>query len=398
MTSADRTPSRGPAYLGTSHLSRHRARRAQPSGQPWLGLAGLAYVIPFGVLFAVVLGGPERTTLVLGPITTAATPAIATIVLWWEDWPGTSLRAGWSGLTDTLLIAAAAVVLTGFTQVVVNGWDLRGVFLATPGPGHAVTYPVTMALAGTALSAMLQLTFVTEGWPLRGRRRLSRVWAGLIAFGIAWVVALAAWALVVSPGPIGDVSLQTYGMWLIILGAWQVVLFAVLPGRPFTLIRNRAARLITANVAIVVLTEITYALMRGLGVENSVIGAIGGVVVGAGLVMAVLFDGWPGTRIGGVTGDIVMLAITAALAAALYGVLAAVGSGLHLGRVSMTGWITLASLNWVGMVVLLHAAVWSRWPVIAQPASSTPEPAALDPGRDDHLAAELSVPDHGTRS
>jgi hypothetical protein len=261
-----------------------------------------------------------------------------------------------------------------------------------------------MALAGTALSAMLQLTFVTEGWPLRGRRHLSRIWAGLIAFVIAWAAALIAWALVVSPGPIGDVSLQTFGMWLIVLGAWQVVFFAVLQGKPFSLIKRRATRLITANVGIVVVTEATYALLRGLNVDNSVIGALGGVVVGAGLVIAVLFDGWPGTKLTGVRADIVLLVTLAALAAALYAVLFGFATALDLNHVSVTGWITLASLNWVGMVVLLHVAVWRRWPVIARPVPTALEAEVAAEGQgsgeqqDHDRAAELSIPNRRTRS
>jgi hypothetical protein len=160
-----------------------------------------------------------------------------------------------------------------------------------------------------------------------------------------------------------------------VLGAWQVVFFAVLHGRPFTLITRRATRLITANVASIVLAEATYAALRGLDVENGAIGASAGVVIGAGLVVAVLFDGWPGSTLTGVAADIVVLITVAVLAAVLYALLAALATGVHLNRVSETSWITLAALNFVGMVVLLHVSVWRRWPVIARPQPRTHQSA-----------------------
>ena len=52
--------------------------------------------------------------------------------------------------------------------------DLR----PAPGPRHPPTFPATMPLAGAAFVAMLQLTLVCEGWPLR---RLGRFTAGLAA-------------------------------------------------------------------------------------------------------------------------------------------------------------------------------------------------------------------------
>src|SRR4051794_3340882 len=73
-------PPRAPAYLGTPHLTRHRPHPRRPTGQPWEGLAGLAYIIPIAVVLSVALGDAESTVLVLGPITTFALPAIATIV------------------------------------------------------------------------------------------------------------------------------------------------------------------------------------------------------------------------------------------------------------------------------------------------------------------------------
>ena len=85
--------------------------RGRSARQSALGLAGLLVVVPVAVLIAVAAGGPEPSALVLGPLVTFALPAVAMIAFWWEDWPGSSLRPGWSGLLDTGLVIIAAILL-----------------------------------------------------------------------------------------------------------------------------------------------------------------------------------------------------------------------------------------------------------------------------------------------
>ena len=154
------------------------------TSQPRLGLIGLVLVVPIAAALAVGAGGPERSALVLGPLVTYALPLVAVVAFWWEDWPGTRLRPSWSGWADTALIAGGAVVLTAAGQTVVAGLDLRGIFDAFPGPGHTPTFPATMPLAAAAFVAMLELTLVGEGWPLRrlprlrGRTRRARALVG----------------------------------------------------------------------------------------------------------------------------------------------------------------------------------------------------------------------------
>ena len=50
------------------------------------------------------MGGPERSLLVLGPMSTFALPLVAMIAFWSEDWPRTIVRP-LSGLVDTVLVA-----------------------------------------------------------------------------------------------------------------------------------------------------------------------------------------------------------------------------------------------------------------------------------------------------
>ena len=93
--------------------------------------------------------------LVLGPLITSALPFVAMVAFWWEDWPGTRLRAGVSGWADTAVIAVGAIVLTGLAQVLAGGLDVSGLFEAAPGPGHVPTFPATLPVAGTAFVVML---------------------------------------------------------------------------------------------------------------------------------------------------------------------------------------------------------------------------------------------------
>ena len=108
------------------------------TAQPWLGVGGL--LLGAAVFFALALGtGSTQTSLlILGPLSTFALPAVAMVAFWWNDWPGSRLTTPWTGLIDTVLVAAAAVVLTIAGQAVVERSDVRGVFEATPGPGVPV--------------------------------------------------------------------------------------------------------------------------------------------------------------------------------------------------------------------------------------------------------------------
>src|SRR5262249_21300876 len=148
------------------------AARERLARQPGIGFAGLLFVIPIAVLIAIGVGGPQRSVQVLGPLVTFALPAVAMVAFWWEDWPGSSLTPSLSGWFNTLVIALLGIGLTFFGQVIVAHADFRGVFDPTPGPGHPATYPFTLPLAGAAFAAMLEVTLVNEGWPLR---RLPRI-------------------------------------------------------------------------------------------------------------------------------------------------------------------------------------------------------------------------------
>src|SRR5690349_5700500 len=85
---------------------------APSPGQPRLGVVGLSLVVPIAALLALGWGGAEGSVVVLGPIVTYALPVVVMIAFWWEDWPGTRLRASLSGWANTVLIVVGGVVLT----------------------------------------------------------------------------------------------------------------------------------------------------------------------------------------------------------------------------------------------------------------------------------------------
>jgi hypothetical protein len=94
--------------------------------QPTLGLAGLLLVVPIAAALAIGAGGADDSVLVLGPLVASALPVVAMVAFWWEDWPGTRLRAGVSGWVDTLVIAVGALLLTLLAQSLAGAWTWSG--------------------------------------------------------------------------------------------------------------------------------------------------------------------------------------------------------------------------------------------------------------------------------
>jgi hypothetical protein len=85
------------------------APRATARGQPGVGIAGIALVVPVALILSVGLGSPERSLVVFAPLSTFAFPVVVMIAFWWDDWPGTILRAPLLGISDTLLVLVGAV-------------------------------------------------------------------------------------------------------------------------------------------------------------------------------------------------------------------------------------------------------------------------------------------------
>jgi hypothetical protein len=254
------------------------------------------------------------------------------IAFWWEDWPGSMLRAGWSALTDTLVVVVGGILLTSAGQAMTGVVDFPGLF-------NGGSFPQTMALAGAVFTAMFQLTLVTEGWPLRG---LPRIPAGLAALLVSWVVGLVIFRLV--PGPV-----------LVTIGTWQVLFFMTLRGWPFTAIRSRALRLPIANIAVIACGGVSYVAMDALGWPAMTLSACG---IAAGLLSGMLFESWPWTKLSPRLGAVAAVVVLSGL---LYWALSSLRPALT--HATLDEWVAIAALNGTAVSVILHVAIWRRWPV-----------------------------------
>ena len=348
-------------------------QRQRLAGQPWLGVGGL--LLGAAVFFALALGtGSTRTSLlILGPISTFALPAVAMVAFWWNDWPGSRFTTPWTGLIDTLLVAAAAVVLTIAGQAIVERSDLRGVFEASPGPGVPATFPATLALAGAAFTAMLQLSLVCERWPLGGGGRLR---SGIAALPISWAIGTGAYFLFVNldampaaeraaglRNPGGPIAGPEFGSALTAVGLWQAVFFIALRGWPVNTITRRPARLLAGNALVIGLGALAYLVLRNLAHwQPDAISAACGCIISATLIVAMLFDGWPAARLPPAPARALTLALTALVALALDRALAAYADSIRWTRATPNEWITTAALSFIGAGIILHVGIGLRWP------------------------------------
>ncbi|MFG1811683.1 hypothetical protein [Streptomyces sp. NPDC049040] len=346
-----------------------RAERVRLARQPGLGLAGLLLVVPVAALFAFGADGAANSVRLFAPLVTFALPALAMVAFWWEDWPGSRLHPGLSGLLDTVLIAAAAIALAFLGQLSIGHVDPVGVFDPTPGPGHAPLFPASLPLAGGAFVAVLQLTLVCEGWPLR---RLPRLTGGIVALAVSWGAAIVLYFVAVDfdapPGSgltsrSGPVPGPELGAVLVLIGAWQVWVFVVWRGWPFADHPSRAVRIVSANIVVIGGALLTYALAHGPGGAGpAVVNAAAGNFVAAGLIVGMLFEGVFRPCLDPVAERVATLAGTLVVAAALYALLTLYADGRHWTEPSSEEWVGHAALNAIGLSVILHVAVGRRWP------------------------------------
>jgi hypothetical protein len=91
--------------------------------------------------------------------------------------------------------------------------------------------------------------------------------------------------------------------------------------------------------------------------------AVCGCVISAVLVVAMLFEGWPGTILRPLPGRLIDLGLIALLAAALYAGLTAAARNVSWVRASPDEWVTTAALTFLGAGIILHVAIGRRWPL-----------------------------------
>jgi hypothetical protein len=343
------------------------ATRARLARQPGLGLAGMVLVLPVAVALGAGLGGFEPSLLVLGPLSTYALPVIAMVAFWWDDWPGTRLRPPLRGVADTLLVVCGGVVLTVAAQAAVAHVDLRGVFDPGASTAHAPTFPATMTPAAAIFTAMLQLTLVSEGAPLKG---LAPIPAGGVAFAVSCAAGAGVYELAVGTGLLSSAEL---GAVLVCVAMVQVGFYVVLRGWPFRLIGSRAGRLATANAVVLATGCGAYLAMAPLaGLRPAAVAAVAGCVVAAGLVVGMLLDGWPDSLLPPARGRAAKVAAVALLSALLYAGLESLAQSAAWSRAEPQEWTAYVALNAIGVGIILHVAIGGRWPFTpGAPASAT---------------------------
>jgi hypothetical protein len=373
ITNAPQSPHAGGRDAASTQLMAAEAdpsltRRGRLARQPAQGLSGLLLVIPVAVILAFAVDGAQGSTVVLGPLAVFALAPTAMIAFWWENWPGTRLRASWSGWVDTLLIAVIAVALTIAGQLLVGSFDLRGIFSVNPGPGHSPVFPITLPLAGAAFVAIMQLTFVCEHWPLA---RFGPTVGGLLALAVAWAVALALFfglvgfqppadsGLIAPSGPLAPAEL---GALLVLTGLWQVWFYIAWDGWPFTRLTRHGSRLLAGNVVVVAGGIIIYLLADAAGMAPVTMIAVAGSFIAAALLLGLLFDGWlPGLPTPSLARPITVVA-DVVLAAILYAAVSAYANHLHWTIVEREEWVAHVMLNAIALSVILHVAIGQRWP------------------------------------
>jgi hypothetical protein len=301
-------------------------------------------------------------------------PVVAMIAFWWEDWPGTRLRAPLSGFLNTVLVIAGGVVLTFIGHLVVGHGDLRGVFDATPGPHSAPTFPATMPLAGTFFVVTLQLTLVNEGWPLR---RLGRVSSGPAALLVAWAIAVTLYLLLVHthPRPISGLYSRTgppltgaqCGAVLTAIGLWQVIFYVAFRGWPFAVLSQRSVRLAVANITTITAGIATYLILHtAIALSLPVASAVAGSALTAVLVCGMLFEGLGQSAAHASRERLIIVGAIVVVTVALYGALTAIAGQANWSSASPSEWVTYAGLNAIGLAIISHVAIGRRWPFVRE--------------------------------
>ena len=225
------------------------------------------------------------------------------------------------------------------------------------------TFPATLPLAGAAFVAMLQLTLVGEGWPLRraaaaaaaGRRRLAVAWASRSSCTSRSSDVRAA--RVGRDARSGPVAGADFGAALVCIGAWQVLFFVVWRGWPFALIPARALRLACAHAVVLAAGIATFLVVHApLGVALGAVHGRGRVLRRRGAARRHAVRG-PGHRAASSPCSPSSPSPPSSVAG-----LDAVAAGLPFTRVDADAWVAHASLNAIGFSTILHVAVGRRWP------------------------------------
>jgi hypothetical protein len=209
----------------------------------------------------------------------------------------------------------------------------------------------------------LQLTLVCERWPLGG---LGRIRAGVIALVLCWALGLIAWLVVVRS--LGFES-ENHGAWFTSIGAWQMLFWVSLRGWPFARIDRKWLRLLLGNVVVIACGWGSYLLVDDvLDWPGTRITATAGTAIGCIVLVTMLFEAWPAIRVARPgPGRTMAVSIEVILTALLVWVLPMLARTLGVPQAREWSWTTQVMLNALSTAVILHIAVWGRWPVHTRP-------------------------------
>jgi hypothetical protein len=363
----------------------HAPPRRLTLSQPWLGAAGLVVVLAVAAVLGIV-PGLQRSLEIIGPVSTFCLPVLAIAALWWKGWPFATLSRPASGIATLGLIVASGIVLTAIGQAVTGSFQPGHLFgtAAEATQGHMVTFPWTVPLAAFVFVTMLQLTFVCRQWPFQ---RLSPVAGGFAALATSWAVGLAGYGLLANwdfvpavarhaiglrnpGGPIN--ALDLVGILLCIV-IWQMTIFFLLEGYPVNKIKSEPLYLAVANASPVGLGILLWWILHsGFGLSSPSVSAAAGVIVAGTLIAGLLFEGWPARTVSSPALSRLALLGTAGAVAVIAGfALRAISLGATWTGDPAQLWVAVTGLNFIGAFVIIHVAVFRRWPL---PADESDQP------------------------
>ncbi|TAN25648.1 MAG: hypothetical protein EPN30_04830 [Actinomycetota bacterium] len=354
-------------------------KQVSQRAQPMVGTIGLLIVAVVFVILGLVWS-PQTSLVVLGPITTFALPVLALCAIWWGGWPFAKSGRSVSGLANTVMIVVIGLVLTGVGLLIVGHFNVKGIFSANAAAqnskGVLTTFPFTVPIAAAVFVAMLQLTFVSGKWPLHKMRPASSGFAALL---LSWVIGTAAYFLATNwnsvpvaartalgiRNGVGPMNAIDFTALLLCIVVYQMGFFVLFKGWPFAGIKNTGARLIASHLGTIAGGWITFfVLLNGFKWHDPVIVGVCGSIIAAIFLVAMLFETWPfqdeepsGNRLGAA---ILAVVVTCCLYFGLRALGQATGTW---SQAPVELWIGVSGLNYIAAVVILHYAVWGRWPL-----------------------------------
>ena len=161
-----------------------------------------------------------------------------------------------------------------------------------------------------------------------------------------------------------------FGAVLVCIGVLQVTFYVVLRGWPFTGSGRARARMGVANLAVIGGGLVVYPLLAASPASPVTVSAVAGAAVAAGLVVGMLFEGWPASLLP-------RPALARPLSPSRSGCAPLRGPRVYAHGVGWTRaepaeWIAYAGLNAIGAGVILHVAIGRRWPFAAPATSDQP--------------------------